>query len=48
MSIELTSHTGAYSASDPGININIYDASTAALTAYQVSATSSFEGESDS
>ena len=35
---ELTSHAGAYSASDPGININIYDASTAALTAYQVSA----------
>ncbi|KAI5889030.1 cellulose-growth-specific protein [Schizophyllum commune H4-8] len=32
----LVSFPGAYSASDPGININIYDASTAALTAYQV------------
>ncbi|KAH7094145.1 cellulose-growth-specific protein [Auriculariales sp. MPI-PUGE-AT-0066] len=32
----LVKHPGAYSASDPSININIYDATTAAQTTYKV------------
>ncbi|KAL1745352.1 glycoside hydrolase family 61 protein [Schizophyllum fasciatum] len=32
----LVSFPGGYSSSDPGININIYDATTGALTSYQV------------